>query len=71
MSKDEARLMPSNRTALSWGDQGPDNVGGRTRAILIDKVNDNAFLQGLYLVDYLFLIIEGVIGLKLMALLII
>ncbi len=45
-AKDEAGLMPSNRATLNWGDQGPDNVGGRTRAILIDKANDNHIFAG-------------------------
>ncbi len=45
-AKDEANLMASNRAVLSWGDQGPDNVGGRTRAILIDIANDNHIFAG-------------------------
>lgn len=45
-AKDEAGLAPSNRAALNWIDNGPDNVGGRTRAILIDKANDNHLFAG-------------------------
>jgi len=31
---------------LNWEQQGPDNVGGRTRAILIDKNNANIVYAG-------------------------
>ncbi|MFT4602227.1 MAG: photosystem II stability/assembly factor-like uncharacterized protein, partial [Arenicella sp.] len=30
-------LLPEDRTTISWNSHGPDNVGGRTRAILIDN----------------------------------
>lgn len=34
----ESQLIASGRTtALSWTERGPNNVGGRTRAILVDK----------------------------------
>ncbi|MFT4602631.1 MAG: hypothetical protein ACI857_002818, partial [Arenicella sp.] len=33
----EASLLPEDRTTISWNSHGPDNVGGRTRAILIDN----------------------------------
>jgi len=45
-SKDEANTVAADRTTLSWLDNGPDNVGGRTRAILIDKANDNHLFAG-------------------------
>lgn len=45
-AKDEASLAASNRATLGWIDNGPDNVGGRTRAILIDKANDNHLFAG-------------------------
>jgi len=45
-AKDEASLMPSNRATLNWADNGPDNVGGRTRAILIDNANVNHIFAG-------------------------
>lgn len=31
---------------INWIEMGPDNVGGRTRAILIDKDNDNLVFAG-------------------------
>jgi len=45
-AKDEASSMASNRAALNWIDNGPDNVGGRTRAILIDNANVNHIFAG-------------------------
>ena len=33
-------------TTLLWTEMGPDNVGGRTRAILIDKDNPNLIYAG-------------------------
>jgi len=33
----EAKAMPENRASVTWNSHGPDNVGGRTRAILIDN----------------------------------
>ena len=38
--------MPKTRTTLTWGEMGPDNIGGRTRAILIDKDNINHVYAG-------------------------
>ena len=40
----EARMAASNQSKVSnldWVEQGPENVGGRTRAILIDKLDEN------------------------------
>ena len=34
---EEAKAIPENRSILTWDSHGPDNIGGRTRAILIDK----------------------------------
>ena len=31
---------------ISWSEVGPDNIGGRTRAILIDKTNPNIMYAG-------------------------
>lgn len=45
-AKSEASLMSSNRADLNWMDNGPDNVRGRTRAILIDKANVNHLFAG-------------------------
>ena len=36
----------SSNTTLLWTEMGPDNVGGRTRAILIDKDNSNKIYAG-------------------------
>ncbi|MBK9193116.1 MAG: hypothetical protein IPM77_17350 [Crocinitomicaceae bacterium] len=39
--------MPADReVAFNWLDQGPDNVGGRTRAILVDKDDINHVYAG-------------------------
>ena len=40
-----ARSSAANTTLL-WTEMGPDNVGGRTRAILIDKDNSNLIYAG-------------------------
>lgn len=32
-------MMADRSTTLQWLDRGPDNIGGRTRAILVDKDN--------------------------------
>ncbi|MFT5778003.1 MAG: hypothetical protein ACI837_000951 [Crocinitomicaceae bacterium] len=39
------KLMPNSR-ALSFIEQGPDNIGGRTRAIQVDKLNSNVIWAG-------------------------
>jgi len=31
---------------MNWTEMGPDNIGGRTRAVLIDKSNENLFFAG-------------------------
>ncbi|MBU1721014.1 MAG: hypothetical protein KKA07_18255, partial [Bacteroidetes bacterium] len=36
----------NSRGNLAWKEMGPDNVGGRTRAILIDKNNPNTVYAG-------------------------
>ena len=36
----------ASTTTLLWQEMGPDNVGGRTRAILIDKDNSNIIYAG-------------------------
>src|SRR6185295_5635634 len=33
----ESSARPSGTLAMNWSERGPNNVGGRTRAILIDK----------------------------------
>lgn len=47
---DRAKLFAGSinqdRTTYSWTDQGPDNIGGRTRAILIDKDDINHIYAG-------------------------
>ncbi|MDG1658944.1 MAG: T9SS type A sorting domain-containing protein [Crocinitomicaceae bacterium] len=39
------KAMPKSR-ALSFIEQGPDNIGGRTRAIQVDKLNNNVIWAG-------------------------
>ncbi len=39
------REMPKSR-AVSFIEQGPDNIGGRTRAIQVDKLNSNVIWAG-------------------------
>lgn len=36
----------NERTAASWNRRGPFNVGGRTRALAIDRTNENVILAG-------------------------
>ncbi|MBK6526467.1 MAG: T9SS type A sorting domain-containing protein [Crocinitomicaceae bacterium] len=45
-AREQAMTMPQDRTTVSWLDQGPDNVGGRTRAILVDKNDVNHVYAG-------------------------
>lgn len=49
-SREEAYQMYTNRASsslgLEWSELGPDNVGGRTRAILIDKNNPEKMFAG-------------------------
>lgn len=41
------RKAPGNKSlGLVWEESGPDNVGGRTRALLIDKNNPNIMYAG-------------------------
>lgn len=45
-----AKQIPKNRfkstNAITWTHRGPYNVGGRTRALAIDKTNENIILAG-------------------------
>lgn len=43
---EHAKTMNQNRATFSWRDQGPDNIGGRTRAILVDKNDINHLFAG-------------------------
>lgn len=36
----------TDATLLSWNELGPDNVGGRTRAVLVDKTNPSKIFAG-------------------------
>ncbi|MAY83272.1 MAG: hypothetical protein CMP59_03985 [Flavobacteriales bacterium] len=47
-AKQHVDRMPSSKTALgiNWTFKGPDDVGGRTRAIVIDRNNPNHLLAG-------------------------
>ena len=38
--------MRSSASLLEWEEMGPDNVGGRTRAVLIDKDNPSRIYAG-------------------------
>ncbi|MBD0404906.1 fibronectin type III domain-containing protein, partial [Flammeovirga sp. EKP202] len=40
------RLFSSTATAPKWHKRGPFNVGGRTRALAIDRTNENIILAG-------------------------
>ena len=40
------KMKKKSSLGLNWKQQGPDNVGGRTRAILIDKDNANIVYAG-------------------------
>jgi hypothetical protein len=40
------QLMQNRVTTLTWVDRGPDNIGGRTRAILIDRNDANHVFAG-------------------------
>ena len=43
----QAKLLASVKSAsINWTELGPDNVGGRTRALLIDKDNSNIMYAG-------------------------
>lgn len=44
--RDIVRTRSAAETSLVWKEMGPDNVGGRTRAILIDKDNPNKMFSG-------------------------
>lgn len=41
-----SELKSSNDIALDWIDMGPDNVGGRTRAIVVDKDDSKTIYAG-------------------------
>ncbi|MEX1001975.1 MAG: T9SS type A sorting domain-containing protein [Crocinitomicaceae bacterium] len=43
---EEAAAMPTNRVDMTWWEHGPDNIGGRTRAILVDKDDINHIYAG-------------------------
>jgi hypothetical protein len=40
------RSNPAQRLVNTWSSRGPFNVGGRTRALVLDKTNENIFLAG-------------------------
>lgn len=46
---EEARLIRASQprvSEFSWTEQGPDNVGGRTRAVCVDRTNENHIYAG-------------------------
>lgn len=45
-ARSQARSMPTDRLTFTWEELGPDNIGGRTRGILIDKDDDNIVWAG-------------------------
>lgn len=45
-AREHMKMMPQDRTTINWIDQGPDNVGGRTRAILVDRNNIHHIYAG-------------------------
>ena len=44
--KQIARVPKRKTLGLDWKELGPDNIGGRTRAILIDNANPNLIFAG-------------------------
>lgn len=46
IKKLEASGLSKKSLGLNWQDMGPDNVGGRTRAIVVDKDDDNIIYAG-------------------------
>jgi hypothetical protein len=45
-AKNAAESVPQNRATFNWIDQGPDNIGGRTRGIVVDRNNVNHLFAG-------------------------
>ena len=54
--------MRLRSTSLGFVEEGPDNVGGRTRAIAMDPNNNIFYLQDLFLVVYSNLLMVDLIG---------
>ncbi|MEO6883890.1 MAG: T9SS type A sorting domain-containing protein, partial [Bacteroidia bacterium] len=46
MRKASSTNSTQSSIVLNWKENGPDNVGGRTRAILVDKYNHNHIFAG-------------------------
>jgi hypothetical protein len=42
----ELKMKNSRATSLNWDFAGPDNIGGRSRAIVVDNVNPNLIYAG-------------------------
>lgn len=45
----EARMIRASQprlTELAWAEQGPDNIGGRTRAVCVNRKNENHIYAG-------------------------
>lgn len=45
-SKSSSKTLKSTNTQMNWLEMGPSNIGGRTRALLIDKDNSNLIFAG-------------------------
>lgn len=44
--KNHKAMSQSKSIVVDWQEQGPDNIGGRTRAILVDHVDENRIWAG-------------------------
>lgn len=45
-AQEQYRNMPKRKNAATWEFRGPDNIGGRTRALIIDKDNSSIMYAG-------------------------
>ncbi|MFT5823361.1 MAG: hypothetical protein ACI8ZM_004622, partial [Crocinitomix sp.] len=45
-ARTSAMAVSQNRASFNWVDQGPDNVGGRTRGIVVDRNSVNHLFAG-------------------------
>ena len=45
-NKSGTKALKSTNTQMNWLEMGPSNIGGRTRALLIDKDNSNLIFAG-------------------------
>ena len=45
-AREEVKAMKNRATTLEWYERGPDNIGGRTRGIMVDVNDDNTIYAG-------------------------